>query len=79
MMYVCPMHPEVRQDHPGICTKCGSMKLIPEADVKKDKSFFSTYRALFVIIGLLVFGLLDDVMEPILRFAEWLLHSLLDL
>ena len=34
---------------------------------------------LFVIIGLLVFGLLDDVMEPILRFAEWLLHSLLDL
>lgn len=34
---------------------------------------------LFVIIGLLAFGLLDDVMEPILRFGEWLLHSLLDL
>jgi len=21
--YACPMHPEVRQDHPGSCTKCG--------------------------------------------------------
>jgi len=22
-VYVCPMHPEVRQDHPGNCPKCG--------------------------------------------------------
>lgn len=22
-MYVCPMHPEVTSDHPGICPKCG--------------------------------------------------------
>jgi P-type Cu+ transporter len=22
-LYTCPMHPEVRQDHPGICPKCG--------------------------------------------------------
>lgn len=22
-IYTCPMHPEVRQDHPGICPKCG--------------------------------------------------------
>ena len=21
--YTCPMHPEVRQDHPGACPKCG--------------------------------------------------------
>ncbi|SEJ71316.1 Copper-transporting P-type ATPase [Marinovum algicola] len=27
--YVCPMHPEVRQDHPGDCPKCG-MHLVPE-------------------------------------------------
>lgn len=68
MMYVCPMHPEVRQDHPGICTKCGSMKLIPEADVKKDKSFFSTYRALFVIIGLI---LLTSVLITIAQNDGW--------
>ncbi|HEX6794525.1 MAG TPA: site-2 protease family protein [Casimicrobiaceae bacterium] len=34
---------------------------------------------LFVIIGLLASGLLNDVMAPILRFAEWLLHTLLGL
>src|SRR6478672_9678777 len=22
-VYTCPMHPEVRQDHPGPCPKCG--------------------------------------------------------
>lgn len=22
-IYTCPMHPEVRQDHPGKCPKCG--------------------------------------------------------
>ena len=28
-VYTCPMHPEVRQDRPGACPKCG-MKLVPE-------------------------------------------------
>jgi len=28
-IYTCPMHPEIRQDHPGICPKCG-MALEPE-------------------------------------------------
>jgi Cu+-exporting ATPase len=28
-IYTCPMHPEIRQDHPGNCPKCG-MALEPE-------------------------------------------------
>ncbi|MDB5874719.1 MAG: copper-transporting ATPase [Ramlibacter sp.] len=28
-VYTCPMHPEIRQDHPGACPKCG-MALEPE-------------------------------------------------
>ena len=28
-MYVCPMHPEIRREHPGTCPKCG-MALEPE-------------------------------------------------
>lgn len=28
-MYTCPMHPEIRQEHPGTCPKCG-MALEPE-------------------------------------------------
>jgi Zn-dependent protease len=34
---------------------------------------------LFVIIGLLAAGLLDDVMQPIVRFGEWILQTLLGL
>ena len=30
-IYTCPMHPEVRQDHPGTCPKCG-MSLEPVGD-----------------------------------------------
>ncbi len=31
VIYTCPMHPEVRQDHPGKCPKCG-MNLVPEGE-----------------------------------------------
>ncbi len=31
-MYSCPMHPEVRQEGPGDCPKCG-MHLVPEAEM----------------------------------------------
>ena len=31
-IYTCPMHPEVRQDHPGACPKCG-MALEPDSPV----------------------------------------------
>ena len=32
IIYTCPMHPEVRQDHPGNCPKCG-MTLEPETPI----------------------------------------------
>ncbi|ALN14980.1 copper-transporting P-type ATPase [Acidipropionibacterium acidipropionici] len=35
-VYTCPMHPEIRQDHPGSCPKCG-MTLVP-ADGDADDS-----------------------------------------
>ncbi|MBX3465478.1 MAG: efflux RND transporter periplasmic adaptor subunit [Planctomycetes bacterium] len=28
-LYECPGHPDMTLDHPGICTKCGTMELIP--------------------------------------------------
>lgn len=31
--YTCPMHPEVVQDKPGDCPKCG-MKLVPKEEKK---------------------------------------------
>ena len=29
VVYTCPMHPEIKQDKPGNCPKCG-MKLVPK-------------------------------------------------
>lgn len=34
VQYTCPMHPEVVQDHPGKCPKCG-MELVVKKDVPK--------------------------------------------
>ncbi|MDY7229844.1 heavy metal translocating P-type ATPase [Hyalangium rubrum] len=36
-MYICPMDPEVRQDHPGACPKCG-MALEPEQPVVQTRT-----------------------------------------
>ncbi|MCZ7676441.1 MAG: copper-translocating P-type ATPase [Roseovarius sp.] len=33
VVHVCPMHPEVRQDGPGDCPKCGT-HLVPEAELE---------------------------------------------
>lgn len=53
------MHPEIRQDHPGTCPICGGMKLVAENEVKfsiekTSKSFFSTYKPLFIIVGMVM-------------------------
>jgi Cu+-exporting ATPase len=37
-IYTCPMHPEVRQDHPGACPKCGMTlePVMPELDADEN-------------------------------------------
>ena len=35
-VYTCPMHPEIRQDAPGKCPKCG-MTLVPKKDEPTPK------------------------------------------
>jgi P-type Cu+ transporter len=66
-MYVCPMHPEVRQDHPGPCPKCG-MALEPEepAAVEADNPELRDMTRRFwiaVVLTLPVFvlGMLDAI------------------
>src|SRR5438045_9400211 len=36
MIYTCPMHPAIDQDHPGACPKCG-MTLEPKAIGAEDR------------------------------------------
>ena len=39
--YTCPMHPEVVQDHPGSCPKCGMNLEIKGVPVKVAKNLFT--------------------------------------
>jgi len=64
-LYTCPMHPEVRQDHPGVCPKCG-MALEPELPSVDDEEnpeladfrrrFWCTLPLTFIVTVLAMFG-----------------------
>src|SRR5206468_10975926 len=45
MIYTCPMHPEIQQDHPGQCPKCG-MTLEPKTIGAGDEEEQSEIRSL---------------------------------
>jgi Cu+-exporting ATPase len=64
-VYTCPMHPEIRQDHPGNCPKCG-MTLEPEMPSLDDEEnpelkaferrFWWTLPLTVVVFVLAMFG-----------------------
>ncbi|MBA3059361.1 MAG: heavy metal translocating P-type ATPase [Gammaproteobacteria bacterium] len=64
-IYTCPMHPEIRQDHPGNCPKCG-MTLEPELPSLDDdenpelrnfsRRFWWTLPLTAVVFVLAMFG-----------------------
>lgn len=51
-IYTCPMHPEIRQDHPGRCPKCGMTlePLIPEPDDGADPELADFRRRFWVTL-----------------------------
>ena len=46
-IYTCPMHPEIRQDHPGNCPKCGMTlePVLPDAGGRREPGTASTSSA----------------------------------
>jgi Cu+-exporting ATPase len=64
-LYTCPMHPEIRQDHPGHCNKCG-MSLEPLMPSMEDdenpelkdfsRRFWWTLPLTVVVTVLAMFG-----------------------
>jgi Cu+-exporting ATPase len=38
VIYTCPMHPEVQQDHPGDCPKCGMTLVLKTATASPDQA-----------------------------------------
>ncbi|NPU92098.1 MAG: heavy metal translocating P-type ATPase [Gammaproteobacteria bacterium] len=64
-IYTCPMHPEIRQDHPGNCPKCGMTlePLLPELDEDENPElrdfqhrFWWTLPLTIVVTILAMFG-----------------------
>ena len=52
--FTCPMHPEIKQNEPGKCPKCG-MNLVPVSQVSKhEKKDEGSYWPLFTVIGLIL-------------------------
>ncbi|MET0988713.1 MAG: heavy metal translocating P-type ATPase, partial [Steroidobacteraceae bacterium] len=77
-IYTCPMHPEIRQDKPGNCPKCG-MALEPETPQLDDEDhpelkdfrqrFWWTLPLTIVVFVLAMFGHRLGWMEP--RTQTW--------
>ena len=64
-IYTCPMHPEIRQDHPGICPKCGMTlePVLPGLDEEENPElrdfrhrFWWTLPLTVVVTVLAMFG-----------------------
>ncbi|WP_414720234.1 copper-transporting P-type ATPase [Trinickia sp.] len=64
-IYTCPMHPEIRQDHPGQCPKCGMAlePILPSVDdgenpelVDFRRRFWWTLPLTVVVFVLAMFG-----------------------
>ncbi|MBP6017899.1 MAG: copper-translocating P-type ATPase [Burkholderiaceae bacterium] len=64
MIYTCPMHPEIRQEHPGNCPKCG-MALEPLVPTFEDdnpeltdfsRRFWWTLPLTLIVTALAMFG-----------------------
>ncbi|MDP8265902.1 MAG: heavy metal translocating P-type ATPase [Candidatus Aceula meridiana] len=72
--YTCPMHPEIEQDHPGECPKCG-MTLEPknavaeESGEKKEIKKLARKFWIGLVLGLPVVFLALEEMIPTLKFG----------
>ncbi|MYN18139.1 heavy metal translocating P-type ATPase [Rugamonas sp. FT107W] len=77
-LYTCPMHPEIRQDHPGTCPKCGMTlePVVPELDADENpelrdfsRRFWWTLPLTVVVTVLAMFGHRLGVFE--MRTQTW--------
>jgi len=66
--YTCPMHPEIVQDRPGSCPKCG-MALVPMAGAEEDNTELRDMTRRFWVSALLSAPLLASMY---FRFPQYL-------
>jgi len=89
MIYTCPMHPEIEQDRPGHCPKCGMTlepKTIGVGDEEERKEIRSLSRkfwialvltipVLFIAMGHAIPGLHAEALIP-KQISKWIEFSL---
>jgi P-type Cu+ transporter len=77
--YTCPMHPEIIQDHPGDCPKCGMAlePMTPSADSGPNPEYVDFKRRLRITgpLALAVF-VLEMGAHIGVPFADWIGHTL---
>ena len=57
MIYTCPMHPQIEQNHPGACPKCGMTlepKTIGVGDEEEQRGIRSLSRIFWIALGLTI-------------------------
>ena len=81
-LYICPMHPEVEQDHPGHCPKCGMAlerkKATSGPDDGESAELRDMTRYLWIgaVLAFPVFLLAMSHMIPVLGRQPWILSPI---
>jgi Cu+-exporting ATPase len=74
-VYICPMHPEVTQDHPGDCIKCGMplepTAFSPETDGAEQRELHAMTRRFWIAAALtlpvFVLAMAHLIPDPVIR------------
>lgn len=76
ILFTCPMHPEIEQDHPGSCPICG-MDLVPvePKDSEENKAYNELWRkmkiALFFTVPVFIISMSDMIPNnPLLKILD---------
>ncbi|WP_417279714.1 heavy metal translocating P-type ATPase [Celeribacter sp.] len=76
--YTCPMHPEIVEDHPGDCPKCGMAlePMTPSADSGPNPELIDFKRRFKIMAPLAAAVFLLEMGSHVgLPFAEWIGHK----
>jgi len=81
--YTCPMHPEIVQDGPGACPKCGMAlePMLPTAEEGPDPELVDMQRRLWVaaVLTIPVFAIAMAELVPVAALRHWLHEQMVPL
>ncbi|MCU7369759.1 copper-translocating P-type ATPase [Paucibacter sp. O1-1] len=80
-LYTCPMHPEIRQDHPGNCPKCGMTlePVMPDLEADENPELVDFQRRFWWTLPLTVVVTLLAMLGHRLQWFEMATQSWIEL